>query len=337
MSVEQLVSVVIPALDEEASIGACLESVLRQSHRALEVIVVDGGSTDRTRDVVLACAARDPRVRLLFNPRRTIPTALNVAVGEASGRWLVRVDAHSTVPPDYVSTAVELLAEGRWAGVGGRKDAVGRTAAGRAVAVAMASRLGVGGSTYHHGTRAQEVDHVPFGAYALDVVRGLGGWDERLVANEDFEFDYRLLQAGHRLLFDPRLTIEWQCRQSVRDLFRQYHRYGKGKLDVVLLHPRSMSARHVAPPAFVAYAALGLLVNVRTPGRWAVMLAPYLTAVSAESFRQRRRLGSARERLWLPAAFVAMHVGWGVGFWTRLAQVTLQRGRCDEVEVRVSE
>ena len=248
-----------------------------------------------------------------------------MAVEQARGRWLVRVDAHSTIPPSYVRLAVDRLREGSWGGVGGRKNGIGRTPAGRAIAVAMASRFGVGNSTYHFGTTAQEVDHLPFGAYPLDVVRRLGGWDERLVANEDFEFDYRLRRAGLSLLFDPRLTISWHCRQSIGDLFRQYHRYGRGKVDVARLHPDSLSPRHLAPPAFVAYAAVGAVVHARHPGRWLAMLTPYLTAVALASWRARRHLESPRDQLRLPSAFAAMHVGWGVGVWSGVRTLLVDR------------
>ena len=265
-SSEELVTVVVPASNEERFIGSCLDSITAQDYPELQIIVVDGASTDRTAELVRERMARDDRIELLHNPRRNIPSSLNLAVEQARGRWLVRVDAHSTVDPAYVGLAVERLREGDWGGVGGRKDGVGRTSAGRAIAVAMASRLGVGNSTYHHGTAEQEVDHLPFGAYPLEVVRKVNGWDERLVANEDFEFDYRLRQAGFKLLFDPRLVIHWHCRQSIGDLFRQYRRYGDGKVDVARLHPESMNPRHVAPPAFVAYLVLGTLLN-RRPAR----------------------------------------------------------------------
>jgi glycosyltransferase involved in cell wall biosynthesis len=322
MDAHDLVTVVIPARNEAASIGACLDSVRAQTHRDLQVVVVDGASEDTTVEVVRTHMASDPRIELLHHQALTIPSSLNQAVRAARGRWLVRVDAHSTVGPDYVALAVERLRAG-WGGVGGRKEAVARTSAGRAIAVALGSRLGVGGSTYHYGTAEEDVDHIPFGAYPLDVVRELGGWDETLVANEDYEFDYRVRETGRRLLFDPRLVIRWHCRETVPDLYRQYRRYGSGKADVVRLHPTSLSPRHLMPPAFVAYLAAGALLGVRHPQRLLVMLAPYAAGVAAESVRCAPRL-APQDRRHLPAAFVAMHVGWGVGFWQRV--LTRRRG-----------
>src|SRR3954449_11300218 len=236
---DELVSIVVPARDEERHIGDTLDALRAQDHPNFEIIVVDGGSTDGTVDVVKRHMVEDPRVQLQHNPKGITPISLNVAVAHARGQWLVRMDAHSTVDPGYVSAAVARLREGRWGGVGGRKDGLGSTPAGKAIAAALGSRFGVGGSVYHHGVVEQEVDHIPFGAYPTALARELGGWDPELITNQDFEFDYRLRRTGARLLFDPSLRIDWQSKQTVRDFYRQYRRYGRGKVDVLRKHPAS--------------------------------------------------------------------------------------------------
>jgi cellulose synthase/poly-beta-1,6-N-acetylglucosamine synthase-like glycosyltransferase len=313
------VSVVIPARNEGRSIARCLDSVLAQTFRDIEVVVVDGDSDDDTRDVVAAYAARDPRVRLVGNPRRTIPAALNVGLASARGRWLVRVDAHSVVGPDYVATSVELLRAGSWGGVGGRKEAVATTPTGHAVAAALGSPFGVGDSRYHYVTEPTETDHVPFGAYPVALCRALGGWDEAIAANEDYEFDYRLRAAGHRLLLDPRLRIEWQARETVGALLRQYWRYGLGKAAVARKHPRSLRARHLAAPALVAAFGTAAVVAPRRPAVAAAICAPYAVALGAASIVTAAGV-DRRARPYVPAAFAAMHLAWGAGFWTGLAR-----------------
>ncbi|HEV8421454.1 MAG TPA: glycosyltransferase, partial [Actinomycetota bacterium] len=180
-----LVTVVVPAMNEERFIGPCLDSILSQDESNLQVLVVDGGSSDGTLAVVHQYAARDPRVEFL-SAGRTIGSSLNAGLRAARGRWLVRVDAHSTIPPGYVSGLVDHLRTGEWGGVGGRKEGIATSPTGRAIGAALSSRFGVGNSVYHHGTRVRVVDHVPFGAYPTSLVRGAGGWDERLHANEDF-------------------------------------------------------------------------------------------------------------------------------------------------------
>jgi succinoglycan biosynthesis protein ExoA len=325
MSETDLVTVIIPARNEESSIEAALGSVRGQTYTNLQIVVVDGGSSDQTAELIKAAMDEDPRVELLSNPRPNIPSSLNLALDAARGVWLVRVDAHSSVGPTYVEQLVNRLREGNWGGVGGRKDGVGVVPAGRAIAAAMGSRFGVGNSKCHYATEVEEVDHLPFGAYPVDLARKVGGWDEELVANEDFEFDYRLRQAGERLLLDPAIVINWQCRQSARDLYRQYVRYGKGKVDVALLHPESMRARHAAPPLLVAWLALAAATAGRRPGRGLVMASPYLAALALASVRTARRLEHPGDRPHVPLAFVAMHVGWGVGFWSGLGSSLLDR------------
>jgi succinoglycan biosynthesis protein ExoA len=322
---EPLVTVVIPARNEEAAIGPCLDSVLAQDWTNLQVIVVDGASEDATAAIVTKIAERDPRVELLHNPRGIIPASLNLAVSSAKGEWLVRIDAHATVPSDYVRRAAEHLQTGRYGGVGGRKDGVGRTPAGKAIAAVMASRFGVGGSTYHHGTTVTEVEHVPFGAYPVAVIRAVGGWDEQLRVNQDFEFDHRVREAGHVILFDPALRIEWECRQSIRDFARQYRRYGGGKVAVALKHPESLRPRHLAAPALVVNLSLaaGALVSGRSRAA-ALLAAPYAAALTVATAITAPKV-EAPARRYVAPAFVAMHLSWGVGYLQALGRRAVAR------------
>lgn len=329
---EELVTVVVPARNEERSIRGCVASIQAQTHRNLQIIVVDGASDDATAAIVKEIADADPRVQLLINPQKVIPVSLNMAVAAAEGPWLVRVDAHATVPPEYVERALGHLVTGQWGGVGGRKDGVGRTAAGRAIATAMASRFGVGGSTYHHGTTVRSVEHIPFGAYPVQVIRELGGWDERLRVNQDFEFDCRVRESGRELLFDPELRIDWESRQTVPDLYRQYKRYGQGKVRVARLHPRSLRVRHLTAPALVATLAAAAVTAPRHPVRAAALALPYVGALGLASARTAREV-DAQARPWVAPAFAAMHIGWGLGFWQGVANtvrdVVRGRGRTD--------
>jgi hypothetical protein len=313
------VTVVVPALNEEASIGGCLDSILAQTCRDLEVIVADGGSTDRTRQIVAEYSTRDDRVRLIDNPGRIPPAALNAAVAVMRGKHLVRIDAHSTIPPQYVETVLAHLETGKWGGVGGRKDGVGHTVQGRAVAAALGSKFGVGNSVYHHGTEPQSVDHIPFGAYPRSVIDEVGGWDESLPVNEDYEFDYRIRKSGRELLFDPALSIAWECRPSIKSFFRQYRRYGRGKAQMLRANPTSASPRHLAAPALVAMVALAVVL-LPVKRRWAIaLITPYLAANAVASRSVMGTVDDPQSRRFVPAAFAAMHLGWGWGFWEGLA------------------
>lgn len=323
-----LVTVVVPARNEVRTIDGVLDSILGQTYQDLQVLVVDGMSDDGTTERIVARAAEDPRVELVRNPDRVIPLALNLAVDRARGRHLVRVDAHCRIPADYVERVVARLDEGTWGGVGGRKNGRGHTAQGRAIAAAMGSKFGQGNSVYHYGTESQTVDHVPFGAYPLDVVRELGGWSETQLVNEDFEFDYRVRQSGRELLFDPSVEIDWDCRQRVADLFRQYVRYGSGKVQTLRTHPESAGVRHLAAPGMVAglAAAAVLVLFGRTRRLGLALAAPYLGIVLAGTVTTVTKVEGTEERLWVAPAFVAMHVGWGLGFWRELLAGLRGRG-----------
>jgi succinoglycan biosynthesis protein ExoA len=315
----RLTTVIIPARNEERHISTCLDSVLAQTDPHLEVLVIDGASNDRTAEIVREYEKRDARVRLLDNPAGTTPKSLNVGLTAARGKWLVRVDAHSAVSGDYVARSVRHLTTGKWGAVGGRKDGIGITPQGRAIAAAMGSRFGVGNSVYHYGQEIREVEHVPFGAYPTQLLRELGGWDERLPTNQDFELDHRLRENGHALLFDPHIVIQWHSRQSVIDLWRQYRRYGRGKVDVALLHPKSVALRHLAAPALVASWVLAGTLLARRRRSGALIALPYVAALGLATAATAKKVDS-EARPWLPAAFAAMHFGWGIGFWEGLAR-----------------
>lgn len=322
----ELVTVVVPARNEERTIAEALASVQRQTYANLQILVVDGLSEDRTVDVVRSLQLSDDRIELLINPDRAIPFALNIALDAAKGEWLVRVDGHSVVPDDYVELIVERFRTGNWGGVGGRKDAVGHTVQGRAIAAVMGSRFAQGNSVYHYGEEEQTVDHIPFGAYPVALARALGGWSEVQLVNEDFEFDFRVRESGHELLFDPRLRIAWDCRQRVTDLFRQYHRYGAGKVQTLVTHPESLTARNLAAPALVAGLATcsALTLGRRTRRLGLLGLLPYAAVLAAGMADTVPRTAKG-ERRWIVPAFLAIHVGWGAGVWNALLRRWLGR------------
>ena len=265
--------------------------------------------------------ANDRRVRLLSNPRRAIPVALNIALAAAKGTYLVRVDAHSTIPSDYVERLVAHLATGEVAGVGGKKTAVGSPPSGKAIAATLGSPYGVGGSSYHYATSPMETDHIPFGAYRVDTARELGGWDERLVANEDFEFDVRVRAGGGKLFLDPSIEVLWRCRSRIRDLASQYRRYGRGKADVAFLHPSEVRLRHLAPPVAVAALAGSVILLPVAPGLLPIVGGGYVAAVLALSVPISRALDSPTDKIRVPGALMAMQLWWGFGMWEGLARL----------------
>ena len=322
MSVTQeLTTVVVPIRNEVRSIDTTLSDIVAQTYENLEVLVVDGESDDGTRELLERWVASDDRIRVLTNPKRTAASALNVGLAEARGQWLIRVDGHVRIPSNYVEVIVGHLASGRWGGVGGRKDAVGSGPAAEAISAVLGSPWGVGGSRYHYAQESVEVDHVPFGAYPVELARELGGWDQRLVANQDFEFDARVREAGYRLLVDPAIATDWHCRERIVDLARQYLRYGRGKADVARLHPRTFRVRHGAPPALVASLLVGVVIIPWSKAPLVILLTTYGLVVVVASAAVARSVRSGAGRIRVPAALVTTHVAWGTGFWMGVARL----------------
>lgn len=316
-----LVSVLMPVHNEAASVAGAVSSVLQQTHQDLEVLVVDGRSSDDTRAIVEAIA--DPRVRLLDNPGISIPCGLNVGLRGACGEFVARVDAHARVNPEYIALALGHLAQDPdLAAVGGRRHTEATTPVGRAIGLALSSPFGVGDSINHYATRAQRTDHASFGVYRTDVARNVGGWDEGLPANEDVDFDFRILDEGFGILYEPAMEIHWQVRETLPDLAHQYRRYGRGKGAMVRKNgPSAVRLRHLAPPALVVDLGLaGIATLIGRPRIALGLTAPYAAVLAYATARTRRAAHSADASVMaFPAALATMHLSWGRGFLEGLA------------------
>jgi len=316
------VTVIMPIRNEAAFIGRSLGAVLAQDypHDLLDVLVVDGRSTDKTREVVCSVANGYTRVRLLDNPAGIVATGLNLALKEARGDVIVRVDGHCEVPPHYVRTCVKHLDEDKVDGVGGAVRTVGDTLTARAIATAMSCQFGVGNSAFRT-TRgvSQLTDTVAFPAYTRAAIARAGPYDEELVRNQDDEYNYRLRSLGARILLAGDVESIYHGRASLRRLFRQYFEYGYWKVRVMQKHPRQMRARQAAPALLVLSLALGALLSLLSPlaaYATALLLLTYLTATAAASVAQART--DWRMLPILPLAFIGLHVAYGLGFLTGL-------------------
>lgn len=320
------VSVIMPVRDEGKFIDRGLGAVIAQDYppERFEVLVADGMSDDDTRDRVgrIRDAIEQPRIRLLDNPGRTAPCALNVGLAEAVGEVIVRVDGHCEIAHDYLSRSVEALSTHGAGCVGGPLTTIGDGAVSEAIAVAMSSRFGVGGSPFRVGSESvQEVDSVAFPAWPRRVMDEAGPFDEELVRNQDDEYSYRLRKLGHRILMLPQIRCHYYSRGSLRSLWRQYFQYGFWKVRVLQKHPRQMKARQFVPPAFVAWLLVSALIALTPPGAVALALAAgtYLAATVAASVALARRHGW-RHLLILPAVFPMLHLGYGSGFLAGLVR-----------------
>lgn len=311
-----MVTVVMPVRNEADSIRQSLGSVLAQDYpdELIEVLVVDGSSYDGTPDVVRGLAADSAiNVQVLDNPKRTVPSAMNIGIERAKGDVVVRVDGHCEISRDYVRRCVEVLQATRADNVGGLQIAVGRGIVGKAIAHAMSSRFGVGGATFHYATTGQWVDTVFLGAYRRDVFARIGGFDEELTRNQDDELNLRLVQAGGRIWLDPEIRSVYFPRESFASLWRQFFDYGVYKIRVMQKRRSVARVSHVVPAIFVLALAAGALLTIlfRRPIFLASVVGTYGIANGAAM------LGAVRDEPSvlpvLPAAYGTMHIAYGLG------------------------
>jgi cellulose synthase/poly-beta-1,6-N-acetylglucosamine synthase-like glycosyltransferase len=307
----------IPLRDEAPAIGRCLEAIRAQDYPAelMEIIVADGRSTDGSREIVDRLCADEPRLRVLDNPERIVPTGLNRAIRQATGSVIVRVDSRTVIASDYVRIAVGLLERTGADVVGGPMRPVGGGATARAIAAATSSRFGIGNAYFHYGQEEREVDSVYMGVFRRALFDQVGLFDEEMVCNQDDEFTYRVCRAGGRVVMTPRLRSTYQNRTTFRSLARQYARYGTYKVRVLQKHPQVMSWRHAVPPLFVAgLVAAGLLAYLGRPWSWVfvALVGAYAAALGAAALRVAWEddIGLLPRLL---LVFPTIHLAWGGG------------------------
>ncbi|HEM62625.1 MAG TPA: glycosyltransferase family 2 protein, partial [Chloroflexi bacterium] len=211
-----LVSVIVAMRNEERFIERCLDSLMEQDYpqELLEVLVVDGRSTDASREIVQAKQQTMTSLLLLDNERRVSPVAFNIGIREARGEILTIISAHSYLAPDYISRCVDYLNTADADCVGGPIQTVGEGDVARAIALAMSSPFGVGDALFRYSQEETYVDTLAFGAYRREVFERVGLFDEELVGSEDDEFNYRLRSAGGKLLLTPAIRSFYHGRGS---------------------------------------------------------------------------------------------------------------------------
>jgi succinoglycan biosynthesis protein ExoA len=324
-----IVSVIVPCYNEERTIRLLLNALYQQTYprQDLEVVIADGLSHDRTLQEINQFRKEFPDmvVKVVDNHKRTIPSGLNQAIGAASGNTLIRLDAHSMPSSDYVSRCVQALDKGLGENVGGvwdiRPAGVGWVA--RSIAAAAAHPLAVGDAHYRFSGKARPVDTVPFGAFRRELVERLGGFDESLLTNEDYEFNVRVRLGGGIVYLDPEIRSVYFARANLLALARQYWRYGYWKARMLQRFPGSLRWRQAIPPLFLLCLA-GLTVTAPWAATARFLLAGLLLVYASLLLIAAGGL-AWKKRDWalligVPLSISAMHFSWGAAFlWSMLS------------------
>ena len=329
-----LVTAVIPCRNEARYIGPCLESLVRCDYPKdrLEVLVCDGLSEDGTRDTVAGYAARHSFIRLVDNPRRITPCAMNAGIREARGDVIMPMGAHALYSPSYISQLVAALEETGADNVGGVLVTLpaNGTPLARALAVGLSHPFGVGNSYFRIGAAERRlVDTVPFGCYRRAVFDRIGVFDEELVRNQDDELNARLLKQGGRIMLIPEVVSHYYARGSLGQVARMFYQYGYFKPLAAWKVGQIMTLRQVVPALFVgALAVTGALALVVSPARIAVagVAGAYLAAALAVAALAVRRHG-ARCAAALLLVFPTLHCSYGLGSLTAVLERALGRRR----------
>ncbi len=312
-----LVTVVIPCLNEERYIERCIRSVERQEYprECLEVVVADGDSDDGTRPLLEAMQHTWSSLRVVNNPRRYTPVAMNLGIAEARGSVIIILGAHAELSPGFVARCVALLDRFPEAGcVGGLIENVHENHTAAVVSRAMQSPFGVGNARFRTGGKAGFVDTVAFGAYRTEALKQLGGFDEQLVRNQDDELNFRLIRAGYLIYFDPKIRSKYYVRSSFKKLFRQYFQYGYWKVYVNRKHRTVTTWRQLVPFAWVSWLALGIVATLLNR-HWAPLLTLplllwFLAALAAGLYAAT----PSRDLPALIRTFFTLHLGYGAGY-----------------------
>ena len=315
------ITIILPTLNERSFIRDCLDSLFAQDYpNIVEILVVDGGSTDGTRDIV---QNEGGTVRLLENPRMTAAAAMNVGIAECRTELFVRVDAHTLYAKNYVSQSVITQRESGASVVGGPMRPVGSNPFARAVAAVTSSPIGMGPGKFHYSETLQEVETVYLGIFRREEVLSVGGYDETNLqwAAEDQELNYRIRRAGGRILLDPAIRSTYFPRSTPRALARQYHNYGMCKASTMKKHKRLPYLRPLVPAGMVMAVALWIVASALQGFFWwtPLPLVVYAIAAIVLGFRFARELGVTWHRS--AVALTICHWTYGFGFWRGIGRI----------------
>ena len=316
-----LVSIIIPCRNEEKFIEKCLDSLVLQDYpkEKLEILVVDGASEDKTREIVKKLIEKCPFVRLLENPKKYTPFGLNVGIRNAKGEVIARMDAHAEYEKKYISKCVKYLKEYGVDNVGGimitmsRKD----TALGKAIVAVLSHRFGVGSAIFRIGAKDPTlVDTVFGGCYKREVFDKIGYFDENLPRGQDMDFNLRLRKSGGKILLVPEIKSFYYARSDLKSFWRHSFTDGVELVSPLKFGVVIFSWRHLVPLAF----ALGLIIllflaifSLKFLWLFFIFLGLYLLMTLYFSAKIAFAEKDFKYLFFMPIVFATLHIGYGLG------------------------
>ena len=327
------VSVICPVFNEEKFIEACIVSIIEQDYPqdAMEVLFVDGRSTDHTTEIIKRYMEQYPFIKLLDNPERIVPHALNIGVEAAKGEVIMRLDGHCTYPTNYISELVRYLYQLNADNVGGvwNTQPAKDTPICQAIAQASSHPFGVGGSMHKIGaSKIMETDTVPFGCYKREVFKKTGPFDTDLVRNQDDEFNGRLQNLGGKIYLIPQVIINYTARDTLCKMRKMYYQYGLYKPLVNKKLGAPATIRQFFPLVFLLGLIVGGIASIFSPlilQVYCAILILYLFIGLVVGSMGAIRTLQPLLTLLMPYVFLNIHLSYGIGYLVGIFNVVFNR------------
>lgn len=311
------ISIIIPTLNESGFIVNCVESLLLGEYPSekIEVLIIDGGSNDGTIDQVNTLCSKHSNIRLIENPKKIVPAAMNIGVAAASNDILMWCGAHAIYDKTYIKNSVRtLLEESNAASVGGVITPIANTRTGKAIAIATSHKFGIGNAQYRIANKRQTVDTVFGGCFYKSSVLKIGGFNENWIRNQDYEFNHRLRSLVGPIVLDPNIRCQYFCRESISALWKQYYHYGFWRLNTLIKHPSSFRLRQAAPVLLCFGLGLSLILIVKGSIIGLIIPIAYTGIGILISCHMSLKKKQASLLIYLPIIFATLHLSWGLGF-----------------------
>ena len=312
-----IVSFLIPVKNEISFISSAINSIINQRNysKKFEILIALGESTDGTLETINKFIVKYPFIKLINNPRSIVSTGFNLALNQARGEIIIRIDGHCEIPPEYFIKCCKLLERKDADIVGGVIETISTGIIGKAISIAQSSWFGVGGVKFRRVSLEKSgfVDSLAFGAHKRELFAEIGGYDEDMVYNQDDEFNFRVIQAGKKIWVDPTIRTKYFARSSFGKLFKQYFNYGCYKIRGIQKRKQLFSIRHLIPFVFIMglFSTIIYGLNYNNPIISILVLFPYIVCNSIFSIITSPSIQT------IPFIFISfwtLHLGYGLGF-----------------------